>query len=288
MYENKAVFRILQISTIFVFLGRAWQHFFFTGPYRALLWDERRFSWVALNVFGQDWATWTTNLAVDRGVVLYSKIVAFLLLLGAVSVFFLPRRLRLARFIILLDAFLLLILSLIYWKDHFFNLSQLFEYSIQVGAPVFLIFWTNKEAVNHQRFFFLLRLVVAVSFVSHGLYALGFYPTPGTYVEMSMAILGLSEDKSLIFLHLMGALDFMAAVMILLPYTKIVRVGLIYCVIWGFATALARPIAFYYPEFWQESLFQWVYQAVFRLPHGLLPLAGLLLLRPVNTFKKRF
>lgn len=277
MQKNTLIFRLLQFATAFVFLGQAWQHYFFSGPYRSLLWDENRFSWIEKHVFGQEWAVWTTNLAVDSGVVLYSKILSLLFLFCTILVFFVSKKRILSSIVIKLGVFFLIILAFINWQDHFFIPAQLFEYSIQLSVPIFLLSWVSLGAERLPAFFFWLRLMVAFSFVSHGLFAVGFYPTPGSFIEMSMSILGIDENSSLVFLKLMGILDFIAAVLIFVPFSSAIRAGLFYCIVWGTLTALARPIAYYYPEFWAESLHQWVYQAVLRLPHGLLPLAGWLI-----------
>ena len=282
MDKNKSIFRLLQFSTVFVFLGRAWQHFFFSGPYRELLWDEKGFSWYAKHLFGFEWSEWTTNLAVDKAVLLYDQFVTVILLAGVISVFFVTKKVALPRFIIKLGAFLILILALVYWKDRFYNLGQLFEQTIQITAPIFLVWWVLKEK-NMSRFFLWLRIVIAMTFISHGLYAIGYYPLPGVFIEMTTAILGVSEETAIVFLKVMGALDFVASVFILLPYPKLIKLGLFYCIVWGILTALARPVAFYYPEFWLESLHQWLYQAVFRLPQGLLPLVAFLILTRNNS-----
>ena len=134
-----------------------------------------------------------------------------------------------------------------------------------------------------SHFFLWLRIVIAMTFISHGLYAIGYYPLPGVFIEMTTAILGVSEETAIVFLKVMGVLDFVASVFILLPYPKLIKLGLFYCIVWGILTALARPVAFYYPEFWLESLHQWLYQAVFRLPQGLLPLVAFLILTRNNS-----
>ncbi len=278
MHENKYIFRLLQFSTIFVFLGRAWQHFFFSGPYRELLWDEKRFAWVAKYIFGQKWSVWTTNLNVDRAVDVYNLLVSLMLLAGVIAVVFVAGKVKLLRFIIKLCVFLLLILALVDWKDRFFNMGQLFEYTIQLSAPVFLLWWSSNK-VKMPSFFLWLRIMIAFTFVSHGFYAIGFYPVPGIFSEMTMSILHLSEEGAISFLKIMGALDFIAAVFILTPFPRLIKIGLIYCAIWGILTALARPVAFYYQDFWLESLHQWVYQALFRMPHGILPIIALLMIR---------
>ena len=123
-----------------------------------------------------------------------------------------------------------------------------------------------------KRLILLLKLAVALTFFSHGLYAIGYYPISAGFIEMCINILPISEDQAMVFLHLAGIFDFMVCILIFLPFRKAILIGLAYCTIWGLATAFARPMAYFYIDFWQESLQRWLFEALYRFVHGLVPL----------------
>ena len=58
----------------------------------------------------------------------------------------------------------------------------------------------------------IMKVAIAVTFISHGLYALNYYPRPGHFTEMVMDILGVKEATAILFLNVAGILDFVIAV----------------------------------------------------------------------------
>ena len=60
-------------------------------------------------------------------------------------------------------------------------------------------------------------------------------------------------------------------------------IGLGWMAIWGFATALARPWAYYEPTSATESLDRWLPEFLLRAPHFALPVFLLLALRARRT-----
>ena len=94
---------------------------------------------------------------------------------------------------------------------------------------------------------------------------------------MTTEILPLSETASLMFLKIVGWLDFIVVALIFLPITR--RAGLAYMVCWGGLTTLARILAYYDSELPRYGLDPWLIEALVRTPHWLIPL--LLLLREI-------
>ena len=125
-----------------------------------------------------------------------------------------------------------------------------------------------------ERVGFAVKALIATTFVAHGLYALGFYPVPGNFVDMTIFTLGVSETVARQLLFAAGVLDILAAVALFWPPTQ--SVACWYMIAWGLATALARVLAAFSPEAIGASLHQTLYLTIYRLPHGLLPLALLL------------
>ena len=127
------------------------------------------------------------------------------------------------------------------------------------------------------------KIAIAFTFSAHGLYAIGFYPQPGVFVDMLINILHLSETTAKTFLVVAGILDFVLAIGIFIP--RIAQYFLIYAAVWGGLTALARVWANFYLAFPIDSLHQNLHETLYRLPHMLIPLAVLYILYPLQKNK---
>ncbi|SNR16687.1 DoxX-like family protein [Tenacibaculum jejuense] len=261
---------LLKLSVFFIFIGRAWQHLFWDAPYRTFFWDESLLKPVIENVFAISWTTYATSTTTDTFV--QSLIIAkgVLYVIAAISSILITRsNKKLFRIPIFVGGISLVILTILLTKEKFYHFAQFFEHGIQFGLP-FVLLYTLKENYNEQKVFLSLKVLIAVTFFSHGLYAFGAYPVPGKFVDMVINIFGCSESFALSFLYIAGVLDFILAVLIFLP--KFSKYALIYAVVWGLLTALARIVANFYIEFPLQSIHQNLYEVVYRLPHGLVPL----------------
>ncbi len=85
----------------------------------------------------------------------------------------------------------------------------------------------------------ILRIGIAGEFVGHGLFALGIAGLKTGWIPY-FASVGISESAAMILLPLIGIMDLAVALMVLVKPLKFV---LAWAAIWGFATALARPLA---------------------------------------------
>jgi hypothetical protein len=132
-----------------------------------------------------------------------------------------------------------------------------------------------KERISYKQLLFGLKVAIALTFTCHGLYAVGYYPRPGKFIQMTMTILGTNKEASVIFLNIAGILDFVLSVLIFLP-RRFALIGLGYAAFWGLATTAARVWANYIPEFWQDSLLTWTHESIMRMPHFMVPLAVML------------
>ena len=271
----KTVFQIVQWATIGVFLGRAWQHFFFDMPLRALLWDQSLMEGFIQVVFGMDWTNYATNPAIQDGILLFQRIIAGLYVACALSAILINRFPRIARILLSIGTISLLFLAVLYYKEKFYAIGQFWEYSLQWGAPLLLLFLHRRQELT-SGMLLLMKLGIALTFTCHGLYAIGYYPRPAYFMEMVMLILKVDETIAIYFLNTAGVLDFLISILIFLPH-RIAFLGLLYACTWGFFTTIARIWAYFHLEFWQESLYQWTHESVMRLPHFLIPLAALLI-----------
>lgn len=261
---------LLKLSIFFIFFGRAWQHLFWDAPYRTFFWDESLLKPVIENWFGVSWTTYATSSTTDFFV--QSLIVGkgVLYTIAAISSLLITKsNKKLLKIPIFIGGLSLVVLTVLLTKEKFYHFAQFFEHSIQFSLP-FVLLYSLKEKYSEERLYFVLKILIAVTFFSHGLYAFGAYPVPGKFVDMVINIFGCSESFALSFLYVAGILDFILAVLIFIP--KLNKYALIYAVVWGLLTALARVVANFYWDFPIQSLHQNLYQVIYRLPHGITPL----------------
>ncbi len=83
----------------------------------------------------------------------------------------------------------------------------------------------------------ILRLGLFGEFLGHGIFALQLKPH---FLEMLTAFTGLTGSTATNTMYLIGTLDILVA---LLALVYPLRLMLVYAALWGFLTALARPIA---------------------------------------------
>jgi hypothetical protein len=177
----------------------------------------------------------------------------------------------------------LIFLAVLLTISNNYKVGQFIEYSLQFTLPFLLLSFIRYDVVK-DNLLLILKLLIAFTFVGHGLYAIGYYPVPGYFVDMVIRIFNCSESVARTFLTVAGILDMVIAIGLFLPNKKIISYCLIWAVIWGFSTAIARVIGNYYPHFIMRSLHQTVFEMVYRLPHGLIPFLALMLL---NNKSKR-
>ena len=273
---------LLKVSVFLIFLGRAWQHLFWDAPYRTFFWDESFLKPVLENWLGINWTAYVTSPNTDNFIQVFIQCNGFLYLLAAICTLLITKfNKKLFRIPIFIGGISLVILSVLLTKEKFYHTAQFFEHSIQFGLP-FVFLYTFRKNYKKSRMFFVLKVLIAVTFFSHGLYAFGAYPVPGKFVDMVINIFGCTESFAITFLYIAGVLDFILAVLLFIP--KVDKYALIYAVVWGLLTALARLAANFYWEFPLQSLHQNVYQVIYRLPHGLTPL---MVLTGINLYWKK-
>lgn len=262
----KSSFFWVRYGALAMFVGRAWQHFWWDAPYRSLFWDERMMSPV-VRYFGLTWQQFTHDLRFDaaftvltRGYGVLDAVCALLLLLGW-------WRHRLARFVLWVGVAHCCLLATVYCKESFYHVGQWFEFSLQIALPVAVLCWQWRYIGVF------LKLACCLTFICHGLYAVGYYPVPGDYVDMLLNVFGGSEASARQLLLAFGVLDIIAAMLVWLRGWP-QKVGLAYFIIWGFLTTIARVYAHYYPETGLASAFDnWWFHSMYRFPHWMGPLA---------------
>ena len=269
--KQSILFPFLKWSAFFVFLGRGWQHIYWDAPFRTLLWDEAWMSSVVSSLLGMDWNTYVTSPSTNIFIVHWINATGWFYIICAIMALLIDRIPKLAIPFISLGGVSLFILALLYCKENFFFIGQFFEYTLQWGSPFFLLL-LYMESISDKQLIFCLKIAIALTFTCHGLYAVGYYPRPGRFIQMTMTILGTNKEASIIFLNTAGVLDFILSIFIFMP-RRLAQIGLGYAAFWGLATTAARIWANYIPEFWQDSLLTCTHESIMRMPHFMIPIS---------------
>lgn len=263
---------LLFLNVISLLTGRSWQHLFASVPVRALLWNDELFR-PLIEMSDLAWSDYVASLQFDQWITYLTYGFGIFYLLVALTLVVSLYNRTTARWlppVLFLTAFFLFLLAYCYFLDKNYLLGQWGEYALQWMSPLFLS-WYVFQPLPTTRLILLMKIALAVTFVCHGLYAVGYYPVPGSFQTMLMRIFPLTEIQTLAVLKVAGLLDFVLSILILLPHRKIVLTALGYATIWGLLTALARPVAHFYPQFWLDSLAQWTPELLFRVPHFIIP-----------------
>ncbi|QNM85248.1 hypothetical protein H9W90_13790 [Polaribacter pectinis] len=268
---------MLKLSAFFVFAGRAYEHLFWDAPYRSLLWDQNLLQKFVEGVFNVSWKEYVTSMKADNIIQNIIKINGvFYAICAALCLIVKQESKRFSKQIIAVGGFLLLFLSILLSKSKFYHLAMFLEHSIQFGAPLLLVYLFKING-NLLKLITPLKIITALTFVSHGLYALGkLYPLPGNFVTMTLNILPITENLAKEFLFIAGVLDFVAVVFIFIP--RLQKIGLIYAAIWGLITAFARITSGLTYDVSFSIFHQYLYTTIYRIPHGLSPLITLFII----------
>lgn len=267
--EDRKVILWLKLAAIFIFLGRAYQYLFWNAPFRVILWDEDIMIPIVEGFFNTTWNDYATNLNVDLWIERSIHLNGWIYVLAALSCICInSKNGKWFKPVIGLGSILLFVLALLEMKDKFFHYAQFFEHSIQIGVPLLLIYFIQYPSV--KKLILALKILIALTFTSHGLYALGYYPIPGYFIDMCISILPMHEDMAINFLNTVGVLDILLSILIFIPFTS--KWALLYALLWGFATALARIITPIEMDSILQLLHQYGYAFIFRLPHAIIPL----------------
>lgn len=267
---------LVKLCAFTVFIGRAYQLYFFGGPYRAFLWDESLMTTIVEGIFNYSWYEYATSATVNSWIEGFTKLNAFAFLIAAVCCLFWHQIKweKLKRTIIGLGVWLLFLLAICMVKAKNYDFLQLFEMSIQLTAPFLL--WRNiKMNPENKKLIFGIKVAIALTFIPHGLLAMGIPYRPGHFIDMTIIILGVNETQATQFLFVVGFLDVLCALLAFVP--KLSKYALWYMIIWGFATAFARLVSGFNIDFVSSSLHGSTYLTVYRLAHGIVPLIALLL-----------
>ena len=248
---------------------------FWDAPVRAFFWNEQLLKYWVESYMGIDWQEYVTSVGLEYFLQGITKSLGVLYIVCAVIVLSVKPAKHKGSKLLLIGASALLFLALLYYKEQFYRIGQLIEYTCQIAAPVFLFWIVRGKSITDRKVLFYMKLAIAFTFIGHGLYAVGYYPQPGHFVDMVIRIFHVSEAVARNILIVAGIMDFVLAVFIFVP--RLAKPFLAYAFVWGFLTAMARVVAYFHVEAIADSLSQWAFETIYRMPHAGLPLLVLLM-----------
>ena len=150
-----------------------------------------------------------------------------------------------------------------------FSMGMLLELSLQTFTPLVLLLFVRNRSTESITVF--MKILVVLTFIGHGMYAMGIHPIPGHFRSMTMEILGSNENGTKTFLMAVGVMDILLAIGLWLP--KWAKYFALYAAFWGLATTIARIWANLGYEGFESMSVRWSFEVLVRFPHFLIPLA---------------
>lgn len=264
---------LFKFALLSVLLGRGIYLLLWDAPYRSVLWDEALLSGL-VNQFGS-WEAWVSSPALDQGIILFTQLQGGLLLLTALALF-LPYK-KLTSSTLFLTTINLIILAFAgFWNSHH-QVGYFFEYALQISLP--LAYYFHLKPSFQKLVVPVVAMGCALTFLGHGLYAIGYYIRPGRFVDMVLAILPVEQTFAHQMLFMAGVFDLLFFALILTALfmpgkisAKLVMRFLLVASFWGFTTAAARWFAYVEWQMLADTLMMWGPQVLYRLVHGAAPL----------------
>ena len=249
--DNKLIF-ILRISAFLCLIGWAWQHLFWSAPYGA--------------VIGQEGAV--LHLA-DHQVSLLTRIIGVAFLFMSALCWTVHKDKSWQIISLAVGGLLLVFMFFCRFVQVDYAIPNFVEHGGQMLSPLLLIF-AMKYGVRDRAVIFAVILSFCMTFIGHGIYASGLYPTPPHFYSLVEGSLGLTGQPADIMIKTAGYLDFLICAAL---FCKPLRsYCMAYAVFWGAATALARPVAGMSMSLGLFGADQFLQQAIWRAPHALIPL----------------
>ena len=262
---------ILQFIVSVTFLARGWLTWRWDSPIRELIWEEKWWSPVLKNYdvtwshFARTSDQWITPTLERLGI--------FLIVSALVPWIAGFSRLRWLRWFLIPATLILILDGFSRWVAKDMQAGMAMEHILQIFVPLALLISLGRKSLNAPKREVAVRwsLMIAtlVTFVGHGLYAVGYYSVPLHFQMMTTEILSLSEGGSLRFLEIFGWLDFLVVPFVLFRWTRWAALFYMFC--WGGATALARILAYYDEALPYNGMDPWFAEAMVRTSHWAIP-----------------
>lgn len=244
MRAKEDMSHFIRWSNVLLLLSNGWYHFLGKPSYRFL--------------FNQNSSEVTTFCGIT------------LIIFGILAIFWSKQKTKLT-YLFVIPSLILFINSLGSFVKSNYVFEQIVEHFSQFGLPILFIL-VFSIPVNYNKLVKWTTVILSLTFIGHGLFAVGLHYQPSNFMNMTMAILKIDFQSSTIFLVIMGLLDFIFAIGIFFKATQ--KISLFYMIIWGLLTALARTVFVYNST--PEVILEYIPQTLLRLPNSILPLMLLL------------
>ncbi len=265
--SDSVLIPLLRWSAGLCLLGWAWVHLYWEGPYGILLWNGNSYAWAER--WGIGWEEFVGTGSNDGLVQHWLKWIGWIYFVCAGVTISVRRGAKLQLAVLGGATGMLTVLAYAQFLSAQRQIPMFLEYGAQLLSPVLLAVALTWGA-RHWSTVTVAIVAVVVTFGGHGCYAIGWLPTPGNFHAMTSLILGVEFETANTLLRIAGLLDFVVCIGVLIPASR--RISALYAMVWGLATALARPVAgmSWSLNFWGAD--QYLHEAVIRAPHFLLPL----------------
>ncbi len=262
---------LLRLATSLLFIGRGWLYAKHMSPFSQFFWREDWLEKPLERWFGIDWEFYAAN---SEGFIrsMESMCGGYLIFCGVLCWFYRPGR-RIIGGILLAGAILLATFWFLKWTEVDWQFAMLIEHFLQWMPPILLVAYRR---IRFGWWFGVASAATVLTFAGHGLYALGWLvPLNNEFIFMTSKILGTDVEASILFLRVAGWLDLALVPLVFIPWTRVP--ALAYAAFWGIITALARLPVYLGPAEEAYGLHPWLAECAVRIPHGLIPLALLVL-----------
>lgn len=264
---DRPLVSILRLGAFLCFAGWGWVHYYWEAPYGVLVWNDATYD-LALRL-GVDWNQFVGTGASDGWVQTWLARIVWLYLICMVLTLTVGKRSWFQMAGLVVGTGMLTVLSYAKYASAQRQLPMFVEHGGQMLMPVLLVMSLALGA-RHRVTVITAMIAVVMTFAGHGSYALGIWPTPANFYAMTSVILRADYDLATVFLRTVGVLDFIVCAGIFVPWAR--RHCAAYAVVWGFLTAIARPVAGMSWSLYYWGADQYVHEAVLRSPHWIIPL----------------
>ncbi|PAY15954.1 hypothetical protein CKO51_29315 [Rhodopirellula sp. SM50] len=257
----------LRLGAFLCFAGWTWVHYYWEGPYGVLLWQDATYD--LATGLGLSWDEFVGTGADDGFVQKWIARIWWLYLACTLLTITVRKTSWVQMSGLVLGSGLLTLLSYASYVAAQRQLPMFIEHGGQMLIPLILVM-ALALGVRHRVTVTTAVIALIMTFAGHGCYAIGFWPTPGNFYAMTTLILGADYSTAQMLLRTAGVLDFLVCIGICIPYLR--RASALYASVWGFLTAVARPVAgmSWGLNYWGAD--QFLHETALRAPHFAIPL----------------
>ncbi|SMP72260.1 hypothetical protein SAMN06265222_11528 [Neorhodopirellula lusitana] len=264
---DRVLILILRAAAFLCFAGWTWVHYYWEAPYGILLWQDATFEFASEQ--GVSWDEFIGTGTNDGWLQTWVSRITWLYFAFTIMTVTVRSKSYLQMAALIGGSGLLTVLSYAKYVASQRQLPMFLEHGGQMLAPILLV-TALLFGARHRATLVVAMVALVMTFAGHGCYAVGWWPTPGNFYGMISLSLGVQYETANVMLGVFGILDFIVCIAIFLPYVR--RWAIWYAVVWGFLTALARPVAGMSMSLNYWGADQYIHEAVLRAPHFLIPL----------------